>query len=113
MAGWDAPRGGGGLALAPVFLGAAAVVVEEEDEGILELGGGLKGLDDAADATIHGEDHRGVDLHAAGLPFFVGLLVPVADERGGIPCGIDQAELDEPLEARLADGGRSPRRRCL
>ena len=64
------------------LLAAGAVVGQEEDEGVVERGGALERADHAPDRAIHRRDHRGIDLHPAGLPLAVGGLVPRGD--GGI-----------------------------
>jgi hypothetical protein len=74
---------------------AAAVIGEEEDEGIIEAAGLLEGVEDAADALVHGIDHGGVDGHAE-VPFLAFLLgdgVPGGDF--GVAGGEGPAFVDE------------------
>ena len=42
----------------------AAVVAEEEDEGVVELIGFFEGCNESTDAFVHSFDHRGVGGHA-------------------------------------------------
>lgn len=75
---------------------AAAIISEEEDEGIIEAAGLLEGAEDAADALVHGIDHGGIDGHAE-VPFLAFLLgdgVPGGDfgvARGEGPAFVDEA----------------------
>lgn len=85
--------------------GAAAVVLEEEDESVVELLGFLEGLDDAADALVHVVDHGGVDFHVGRFPFLEFDLVPVANHRRGGPVVGEKTELLELGDAGVADGG--------
>ena len=84
--------------------GAAAVVLEEEDEGVIELIVVCERLDDAANALVHVVDHGGVNFHAGGFPFLEFDLVPIADGAGNGPVGIDEAELFHLLEAGFVNG---------
>ena len=52
----------------PIDLGAAAVVLQEQDQRVVELAGPLQLRDDLADALVHAVDHRRVDFHARALP---------------------------------------------
>ena len=84
--------------------GAAAVVLQEEDEGVVELLVLFESGDNAADALIHIVDHGGVDFHASGLPFLQFNFIPIADGAGNSPVGIDEAEGFHLLEAGFVDG---------
>ncbi len=67
---------GGGFVAATISLGTAAVVLEIEDEGVVELPVRLQFSDDPADALIHGVELGGVDFHATAFKGLVGNLVP-------------------------------------
>ena len=97
-------RGAGGASVAADGFGATAIVLQEEDEGVVELAMFFQFGDEAADALVHGVNHRGVNFHAAGFPSFVGDFVPVTDSGGGGPLGFDQTEGAGFGEAGFANG---------
>ena len=69
------------------------------------LAGVFQRLEDAPDALIHAVDLRGVDLHAAQRPFAVLGFGPRRLGRIAIrqlPVRMDDAVLDQPLQALLA-----------
>lgn len=66
------------------FEGAGSVVGAEEEEGVVPLFGFLEMGDEAADVLVEDVNHSGVNLHAAGFPFFVlgGEGIPGGDVVG-------------------------------
>ena len=86
-------------------LGARAVVGEENDERVVEDAVALERLQDAPDALVHAVDLRGVDLHAAQEPRLVIRILPRRLRRIArrqLPAAVQDAPLDEPVEALLA-----------
>lgn len=82
----------------------ASVIGEEEDEGIIEAAGLLEGVEDAADALVHGIDHGGVNGHpeVPFLAFFLGQGIPGGDfgvAGGEGPAFVDEAGGGEPFVA--------------
>ena len=89
-------------------LGAAAVVGQEEDQGVVETAGFLECRHDLANAPIHAVDLGGIDLHRAlePGPFLAGNIRPGGHARvalGDRPVGFDQPEFDQPLAPFGAD----------
>ena len=105
-------EGGGGRALkwadkltAAEAFGAAAVVLEKKNESVVELSVPFERLDNAADALVHVIDHRGVDFHAGGFPFFLFHFGPIPDGAGDFPARVDEAEGFHFFEAGLISRG--------
>lgn len=83
--------------------GAATIVLEVEDEGVLELAVAFESIDQAADALVHAVEHCGIDLHAAGLPGFVFDCIPIFFEWWDGPMVGYETELPHFFDASLAD----------
>ena len=79
-----------------VFDAAAAIVVLEADEGIVELALTLELREDASDPFVHDLDLGGIDFHPPLLPIFVRLVFPRRHVRvpwGELPIRIDDSQL--------------------
>ena len=85
---------------------AAAIVREEEDQGVIQLSLRLQRLHHLADAAVHLFDHRGVGRHAIGFPVFVGHACEgrrVGVAGGDVPWLAEEAFAVQLLMTRGAD----------
>ena len=103
---YRADEGADALAAAEV-LGAGSVILEEEDEGVIELFIFFEGLNDAAYALVHIINHGGVDFHAGCFPLFKGDFRPVSCGGGNFPGGVDEAKSFHFFNTGAVDGAVS------
>ena len=95
----------GGSALLGQELRAAAVVGQEQHQGVFRHAGAPQRRHDAADATVHAFDLRGVDRHAQVLPHRFARLAPgprVRVARRDRPAPVEHAHALQLLVAGTA-----------
>ena len=84
-------------------LGAAAVVLQEENERVVQTTILPQLCDDATDALVHAIHHGRVHFHATGFPGLVLDVFPLARAGGKFGMGRNEAERLHPCEPCRAD----------
>src|SRR5690606_301316 len=75
------------------ILSAAAIVLHEKNERVLEPVLALEFCNDLSDSTIHAVDHGCIDFHTSQFPFAVLHILPLLRCGCQFPFRVDESQV--------------------